>query len=378
MKPPNKDLVKRVLLAVQSTSMKGGGIASTTRNLIRIFCEHVDHYGSKFLIFALKDRPEEMLQPSMFHNDRMMVKAYANKKLRFFFDIAFQLTVKKYDIVFFDHVNLAPIGYLLKLTSKLEYVILLHCIEISKLPWLRLKALKGANLLLANSGFSASMVQKLYGDLPTIKIVPPGTEEREISKSTSRNSTVALTDCPYFLIVGRMSSTERYKGHDRVIEAISILHSNGVEVNLAVVGEGDDKLRLMKIANKLGVSDYVKFLGFVPQDGLQKLYGKCTGFVMPSTGEGFGLAYIEAMAKHKPCIGCKGSPAEEIIVEGKTGFLVSPSDTSELADRMFLLLKDPILTKCLGDNGFRRYSRYYTYQAFRNRVKAALGLTSAG
>ena len=108
------------------------------------------------------------------------------------------------------------------------------------------------------------------------------------------------------LTVGRMASCERYKGHDHVIAAIPDLVRRGHDVVYLIIGEGDDRARLEEIARKIGVAERVRFLGAVDQEHLAGSYRMADLFVMPSAGEGFGIAFLEAMASGTPAFGFDG------------------------------------------------------------------------
>jgi glycosyltransferase involved in cell wall biosynthesis len=76
----------------------------------------------------------------------------------------------------------------------------------------------------------------------------------------------------------------------------------------------------------------------------------CSVFALPSSYEGLGCVYLEAMACAKPAIGCRGQGIEEIIEHGRTGMLVTPENEHELTDSMLTLLRDKELRQRMGRN----------------------------
>ena len=116
-----------------------------------------------------------------------------------------------------------------------------------------------------------------------------------------------------------MDSRERYKGHDRVIAAIPDLVAKGHDIRYLVVGEGDDRARLEALARDAGVSDRVRFLGAVGLQSLVETYRMADLFVMPSTGEGFGVAFLEAMASGTPALGLDVAGAKDALADGELG-----------------------------------------------------------
>ena len=140
------------------------------------------------------------------------------------------------------------------------------------------------------------------------------------------------------LTVGRMDARERYKGHDRVIAALSTLVAKGHDVAYVVIGEGNDVARLKRLAAEAGVEDRVIFLGAVFSQKFVDAYRMADLFVMPSTGEGFGIAFLEAMACGTPALGLATTGAKDALADGELGAAV---EDTELADALGDLLQAP-------------------------------------
>ncbi len=155
-------------------------------------------------------------------------------------------------------------------------------------------------------------------------------------------------DGPYALIVGRMNARERYKGHDTLIEVWPLVRRAIPDARLVIAGDGDDAGRLRdKARGVCGADpsgprngDPIVFLGRVDEARLAALYRDATFFVMPSTDEGFGLVYLEAMRASTPCIAGRGA-AEEIITDGRDGLIVDAGDRDALVAAMVRLFADP-------------------------------------
>src|SRR5438445_7425062 len=131
---------------------------------------------------------------------------------------------------------------------------------------------------------------------------------------------------------------ERYKGQDRVIAAISDLVAKGHDICYLIVGEGDDRARLEALARDAGVSERVRFLGAVGLQSLIEIYRIADLFVMPSTGEGFGVAFLEAMASGTPALGLDVAGARHALADGQLGTAVSEA---ELTTTIVRLLEQP-------------------------------------
>jgi phosphatidylinositol alpha-1,6-mannosyltransferase len=143
---------------------------------------------------------------------------------------------------------------------------------------------------------------------------------------STQRAPLALGDKRVLLTVGRMDSRERYKGHDHVIAAIPDLVAKGHDICYLVVGEGDDRSRLEALARDAGVTERVRFLGLLKLQSLVETYRMADLFVMPSTGEGFGVAFLEAMASGTPAVGLDVAGARDALADGQLGTAVPESE----------------------------------------------------
>ena len=151
------------------------------------------------------------------------------------------------------------------------------------------------------------------------------------------------------LTVGRMDAREGYKGHDRVIAALPQLLAAGHDIVYVVVGEGDDRARLQNLADERGVAERVRFVGVLGQDVLVDAYRMADLFVMPSSGEGFGIAFLEAMACGTPALGLAAGGAVDALADGEFGTMASEAEFAPVLAR---LLADPqARSACAGRRG---------------------------
>jgi phosphatidyl-myo-inositol dimannoside synthase len=185
-------------------------------------------------------------------------------------------------------------------------------------------------------------------------------------------SALEFSTWPTALIVARMSSAERYKGHDALLDVWPRLVSHHPNAVLAIAGDGDDRPRLEARVAALGLTRSVRFLGRVNDDQLDELYRTCRLFVMPSRDEGFGLVFLEAMRAGKPCIGGRGA-ASEIIEHGVTGLIVDPDSRQELSAALERLYAEPDTCRQFGEAGRDRFLSTFTSVCFEARFMKALG-----
>ena len=127
-------------------------------------------------------------------------------------------------------------------------------------------------------------------------------------------------------IVGRLSPQ---KGHHFLFEAAATLMTEIPSLRLLVVGEGQLKGRLQRLARALGIAERVSFVGFRPDMGV--LYAAMDLLAMPSLFEGLPLVLVEALVCEKVAIGARAPGITDVIEDGKNGLLVKVGDPQELA-----------------------------------------------
>jgi glycosyltransferase involved in cell wall biosynthesis len=91
-----------------------------------------------------------------------------------------------------------------------------------------------------------------------------------------------------------------------------------------------------------------------------------------STGEGFGLAALEAAAAGVPVIGLKGTVTEELFPEGCGHILLDSTEPPQLAEAVVSLLTDANLARDVGAAGHRRMRAVFTIDHFQERIRAAI------
>ncbi|MHB0869795.1 MAG: glycosyltransferase family 4 protein [Chloroflexota bacterium] len=163
----------------------------------------------------------------------------------------------------------------------------------------------------------------------------------------------------YLLSVGPIKPR---KGYGVSLEAFALAKKAAPDLHYYIVGmvhDGDFHQQLLASAKKWGITDSVHFLGQVPDEQLMALYRGCAAFMLtPLTlgtqFEGFGLIYLEANACGKPVVGTYGCGAEEAIVDGETGFLVSPGQPESAAAAITRLLENPEMARRMGETGYER------------------------
>jgi glycosyltransferase involved in cell wall biosynthesis len=164
------------------------------------------------------------------------------------------------------------------------------------------------------------------------------------------------------LTVGRLAAQERYKGFDEVIEIMPQLVKRFPTLKYLIVGDGPDRPRLEAKARTLGVSQHVVFAGYVPESDKVAYYNSADAYVMPSSGEGFGIVLIEAVACGIPVIGSRADGSREALLDGQLGRLVDPRNQQELVEEVTAVLGNTSLHQRIDK------VELYDFQMFRARV----------
>jgi phosphatidylinositol alpha-1,6-mannosyltransferase len=159
---------------------------------------------------------------------------------------------------------------------------------------------------------------------------------------------------------------------DTLITALPRLLTRWPELELVLVGEGDDRNWLEDLAEQNGVRMHVHFLNGLSYSQLAACYAACEIFALPSSGEGFGMVYLEAMSYGKPVIGGAHGGAPEVIQDGVTGYLVPHGDAVHLATSIETLLLNPEIGKEMGRRGRQRVEREFRFNTFAKAFKKIL------
>jgi teichuronic acid biosynthesis glycosyltransferase TuaC len=150
---------------------------------------------------------------------------------------------------------------------------------------------------------------------------------------------------PTILIVGNLLAG---KGHELVLKAFGRVKDSHPDLRCDIIGEGADRERFAGLANNLGISDHVHFLGRQGRSAVAEAMRNCTVFVLPSRYEGLGCVYLEAMACGKPVIACQGQGIDEIVQHGNNGWLIPVDGLEELVRGLQLLLGNAELRARIG------------------------------
>jgi glycosyltransferase involved in cell wall biosynthesis len=165
----------------------------------------------------------------------------------------------------------------------------------------------------------------------------------------------------------RMDPTERYKGYDRVIDAMAETQNECPKLKYLLGGsfvEEEKKYIDEKIEN-LGLTGKVVFAGFISDEKLAEYFTLSDFYVMPSYNEGFGIVFIEALFYGLPVVGGNIDGTIDALDHGNFGILINPMDIGEISKSIVTLYQDEMNLKVDKLNVMAKFG----YDAYKLKTK---------
>lgn len=251
------------------------------------------------------------------------------------------------NLVICGHLNLLPAAYFLARVQRARLALVIHGIEAWEPTKNRLvnRLARRVDAFIAVSSYSAGRFASWSLVPPDRGYVLPNCVDLERFLPGQREQELAarygLEGKKVLVTLGRLASEERYKGFDEVIGALPELVQRFPDLVYLVVGDGHDRNRLAQKAKNLNVGDNVIFAGRIHEQEKVAHYNLADVYVMPSSGEGFGIVLIEAAACGLPVIGSNADGSREALLGGQLGQLVDPRDRAALIEAVTHALDHP-------------------------------------
>lgn len=315
-------------------------------------------------------------------------RGFGRRKIRFLFagiGAGRPFRRRSAGIVLAAHPNLAVVsGWMHQMSPHLQTIVMAHGVEVWKpLAMRRRRALERARFVLAPSSDTMHKLIEVQG-VPAEKIRmlpwpmnPSFLELAGASGDLSLPSTFPKQG-HVILTVGRWSASERYKGLDELIHAIPQLVTIVPDLHLVAVGGGDDLPRLKQLAIDLRIAGRVHFLEHLSNEEVAACYAQADLFALPSTGEGFGLVFLEAMAFSKAVVAAAIGGTTDVVKDGINGLLVPPGNAGALIQALRRLLCDESLRRELGRRGEEIVRQKYQFAAFQSALENILDEGDSG
>ena len=155
-------------------------------------------------------------------------------------------------------------------------------------------------------------------------------------------------------VVGKIARLFPLKGHDQLLDAAPAIVKRVPNVRFFLIGDGVLLEHLQERAKGYGILENFVFAGLIDRTRIPEMISPMDVVVHTSLREGLARVLPQSLAMGKPCVSFDIDGAPEVVIDGKTGYLVKAFDSETLADRVARLLEDEDLRREFGENGRRR------------------------
>lgn len=356
-------MTMRILCLTTDAYSGRGGIALYNRDMIDTLASFDD-------VTEVSVVPRNMTDDSFSLPDKVnYLDSAAGGKLRYVLELARLIWKRpKYDLVICSHINLLPFANIASKWLRAPLILFIYGID----AWHRhhnryvnkhIHEVDGVvsiseitkKKFMSWSGYPASSIYILPNAIHLDKYGIADKNPSLLDRYRLQGKKVLMT-------LGRLSSSERYKGIDQTLEILPDLVRDDDSIVYLVAGDGDDRKRLEQKAVSLGISRHVIFTGYISDEEKADHYRLADIYVMPSKGEGFGFVFLEAMACGIPVIASNRDGGREAVRNGKLGTIVDPDDLAAYTGKIRAILN-------LHQKSVPEGLDYYNADNFRKRLK---------
>lgn len=341
----------RVLALVSDAYGGRGGIALYNRNFLKALCEHPEivevRAMPRTITYGLEALPRKLIY----------VTGAAGSKLKYLLAcVQTAFSSQRPDLILCCHLHLLPFAYLLKAVFKCPVIPILYGVE----AWTPTSRWTVNYLCRKLSGFIS--IRKLtarrfigWAELSHAKFyyLPNCIDESQYGIAPKRLDLLeryGIKGKTVIMTAGRLDTAEidRNKGFDEVLEVLPELRKRVPNLVYIIMGDGDDRERMAKKAEALGVGDMVVFTGYVLAAEKADHYRLADAFAMPGSNKIFDrypyrFVFLEALACGVPVVGCRledeseanDPDARKLIIQ------VDPNNKEEIAQGILDALSRP-------------------------------------
>ena len=199
-----------------------------------------------------------------------------------------------------------------------------------------------------------------------IEIIPNFVDTELFKRTEERECTRSMLAQPGEKIIMHISNMRPVKRLQDVVRVFANVVKEA-KVRLVLVGDGPDRPGAHRLAEQLGISDRVAFLG--AQESIPKLLNCADIALQPSALESFGLSILEALSVGAPVISTRCGGPEEVVVHGECGYLSEIGDVEDMSRNCLRLLKDRKLYEQFSKKARQRAVENYGIEKISRRYE---------
>lgn len=281
--------------------------------------------------------------------------------------------------------GLTALAYKLSLNRSAKLIIYAHGEDIliarssRQLHMIAKAVYAAADLVIANSLNTQHMVKSIYKNARTI-CIHPGVDSSAfaVCRENKLSARLELGWPDNTIILGTLARMEPRKNHAAVLQAVAELRREGCAIAYICGSDGEEMPRLIALAEKLNISPWVRFTGFVSAPEKLKIYAAADIYIMPSIVagdviEGFGIVFLEAAAAGIPSIAGNTGGQAEAVRAGITGLVVDGTKLDEIKAAIRYLIEDKELCKRMGHQGIEWAAEHDWEQVAQKTYRAIYG-----
>jgi glycosyltransferase involved in cell wall biosynthesis len=168
---------------------------------------------------------------------------------------------------------------------------------------------------------------------------------------------------PTDFVIGKIARFSKLKGHEYIVDAVPKVIEKVPNAKFLFVGSGELDHEIRERVKQCGVAEHVVFTGLIAQERIPDLIAAMDVVVHTSLLEGLARVLPQALALKKPAISFDIDGAHEVLFEGKTGYLIEPCNTNQLAEAIINILSDKSKAEQMGRAGYELVKNEWTKEA---------------
>jgi asparagine synthase (glutamine-hydrolysing) len=368
---------KNILLLTLQTFSATGGIQKMSRTMAQAIQQIAAKRQWDFNLWSGYDHSDDL---NSVYTPVTNFKGF--DKNRWLFALKSAAKGTKSDVIILSHINLAMIGWAVKIVNpKCEVWLVAHGIEVWRpLKLFKKRILSTCDKIVCVSNFTMQKMISMHDVNPAKCVVLNNALDPFIILPTNFAKPEYLLNrynlSPKNKIVftlTRLASTEQYKGYEQVIKAVSELKNDFPEIKYILSGKYDnaEDCRIRQLIKHHAVEDQVIVTGFISEKELEDHFLMADLFVLPSKKEGFGIVFIEALACGLPVICGNEDGSLDAIRNGELGKAINVNDINELKQAITDNLNVP-LTAAHRLNLQRKCLEYFNADDYKDTLEKML------